>query len=254
MTGVSGRPLSGAPKATRLRLSFYLRQLDQTSAQGLATISSARLAAALGSTAAQVRKDLSRFGQFGRPGVGYGVEDLRRTIRQLLGVDRRWPVAVVGVGNLGRALTRYRGFRERNFDVVALFDTDPAVLGTTVAGITVSPLAEATAVVAKRGVRLAILTVPAEAAQGAADALIRAGVAGILNFAPTTVRVPAGVALYPADLTVFLEQLSCQVSGGAAASPHGERGGAASLDSRTEDQKGRSHRAPGRRISVDRRR
>jgi redox-sensing transcriptional repressor len=194
-------------------LSFYLRQLDQASAQGLATVSSARLAAALGSTAAQVRKDLNRFGQLGRPGVGYGVEELRRTVRQLLGVDRRWPVAVVGVGNLGRALTRYRGFRERSFDVVALFDADPAILGTTVAGIKVSPLSKVSKVVAERGVRLAILTVPAEAAQGAADALVRAGVAGILNFAPATLRVPAGVALYPADLTVFLEQLSCQVSG-----------------------------------------
>jgi len=223
MTGVSGRPPSGPPKATRLRLSLYLRHLDQTSAQGLTTISSARLASALGSTAAQVRKDLSRFGQFGRPGVGYAVEELRRTIRQLLGVDRRWPVAVVGVGNLGRALTRYRGFRERSFDVVALFDTDPAIVGTTVSGIRVSRLKEATAVVAKRGVRLAILTVPAEAAQGAADALVRAGVAGILNFAPTTLRVPPGVALYPADLTVFLEQLSCQVSG-AGAEPVSSRG------------------------------
>jgi redox-sensing transcriptional repressor len=222
-------------------LSFYLRQLDQAAGQDPATISSARLAAGLGSTAAQVRKDLSRFGQLGRPGVGYAVEELRRTIRQVLGVDRRWPVAVVGVGNLGRALTRYRGFRERSFDVVALFDTDPAILGTTIAGIRVSPLRALDTVVAKRGVRLAILTVPAEAAQGAADALVRAGVAGILNFAPVTLRVPAGVALYPADLTVFLEQLSCQVSGaGFAAGPGSPK--SVGRIRRTADRRRRSNR------------
>ena len=193
---------------------MYLRHLDEAAARGLETISSAQLAVALGATAAQVRKDLSRFGQFGRPGVGYRVEDLCHAIRRILGVDRRWPVAVVGVGNLGRALARYRGFRERNFDVVALFDADPSIVGTSVAGVKVSPMEDLQEVVAERGVRLAILAVPASAAHQAARALVEAGVAGILNFAPTTIRVPEEVALYPADLTVLLEQLSCQVSTG----------------------------------------
>ena len=197
------------PKATCLRLSLYLRHLDHAAAQGLGTISSAQLAAALGGTAAQVRKDLSRFGQFGRPGVGYQVEDLRRAVRRILGVDRRWQVAVVGVGNLGRALARHQGFPQRNFDVAALFDVDPGTVGTFVEGVEVSAMDRLREVVAERNIRLAMLTVPAEAAQAAADALAKAGVEGILNFAPISVRVPSGVALYPADLTVLLEQLSC---------------------------------------------
>ncbi|MCK4297955.1 MAG: redox-sensing transcriptional repressor Rex [Planctomycetes bacterium] len=200
------------PKATCLRLSFYLRHLDSTAAQGLRTTNSARMAAALSTTAAQVRKDLSLFGQFGRPGVGYQVEELRQAIRRILGVDHRWPVVVVGVGNLGRALARYRGFAERNFDVVALFDTDPAKVGSRIGGVVVSPMEDMDKVVAERGVRLALLAVPADAAQKAAGALVRAGVTGILNFAPAVVRVPAPVVLYPADVSVLLEQLSCQIS------------------------------------------
>ena len=184
----------------------------------------------MGTTAAQVRKDLSRFGQFGRPGVGYQVEELRYAIRRILGVQRRWPVAVVGVGNLGRALARHRGFSERNFDVVALFDSDPTIVGASVAGVEVSPMEELAKIVAERGVRLAILTVPAEAAQKAAEALVRAGVMGIVNFAPTTVRVPPGIALHPADLTVLLEQLSCQVAS-SARDRWTEPGNEASLDS-----------------------
>ena len=197
------------PKATCLRLSLYLRHLDHVASQGLEATSSAQLAAGLGTTATQVRKDLSRFGQFGRPGVGYQVQGLRQAIRRILGVDRRRKVAVVGVGNLGRALAHHRGFPERNFDVVALFDTDPETVGTSIGGVKVSPMDALATVVAERGVRLAMLTVPAEAAQRAADALVNAGVTGILNFAPVTIRVPAGVALYTADLTVLLEQLAC---------------------------------------------
>jgi len=197
------------PKATCLRLSLYLRHLDHVASQGLEATSSAQLAADLRTTAAQVRKDLSRFGQFGRPGVGYQVEDLRQAIRRILGVDRRRKVAVVGVGNLGRALARHQGFPERNFDVAALFDTDPKTVGTFIGGVKVSPMDVLAEVVAERGVRFAMLTVPAGSAQRAADALVRAGVAGILNFAPVTVRVPAGVALYTADLTVLLEQVAC---------------------------------------------
>jgi len=201
----------GIPKATCLRLSLYLRHLDHVASQGLTTISSAQLGSSLGATAAQVRKDLSRFGQFGRPGVGYDVKDLSQAIRRILGVDRRWPVAVVGVGNLGRALARYGGFAERSFDVVALFDSDPAKVGSRVAGVVVSPMEDAPKVVAERGVKLALLSVPADAAQRATDVLVRAGVVGILNFAPITVQVPASVALYTADIVVLLEQLSSQV-------------------------------------------
>jgi len=215
--------VSSIPKATCLRLSLYLRHLDHAADQGSETTSSAQLAAALGATAAQVRKDLSLFGQFGRPGVGYQVEELRQAIRRILGVDRRWPVAVVGVGNLGRALARYREFAERNFDVVALFDIDPAKVGSRIGGVVVSSMEDMDKVVAECGVRLALLAVPAHAAQKAAEALVRAGVTGILNFAPAVVRLPARVVLYPADVSVLLEQLSCQVSA-EPARPRSRRG------------------------------
>ena len=200
------------PKATCLRLSFYLRELERAASQGRTTISSAQLAGSLATTAAQVRKDFSLFGQFGRPGVGYDIEELCRTIRAILGVDRRWPVAVVGVGNLGRALARHAGFAQRNFNVVALFDIDPAKVGTSVAGVTVSPMEDMAGVLAERGVKLALLTGPADAAQQAAQALVKAGVAGILNFAPMPIRVPGSVVVHPVELTVMLEQLSCEVS------------------------------------------
>lgn len=207
---------TGIPKATCLRLSFYLRELDQVASRDRPTVSSAQLATSLGTTAAQVRKDFSLFGQLGRPGVGYDVEELGQAIRRILEVDRRWPVAVVGIGNLGRALARHGGVAERNFDVVALFDTDPAKVGTRVAGVAVSPMEDMARVIAERGVKLAILTVPADAAQQAAEALVRAGVAGILNFAPIAVRASGRAVIHPVDLTVMLEQLSCEVGARAA--------------------------------------
>jgi len=201
----------GIPKATALRLSFYLRQLDHFLTEGVTTVSSARLAATLRTSAAQVRKDLSHFGQFGRPGVGYLVEDLRQAVSKILGVNRVWPVAVVGIGNLGRALARYGGFAKQRFEVVALFDNDPAVVGTRVGDNVVCSMDDLAAKVREHRIELAIVTVPAESAQAATDALVKAGVVGVLNFAPITVHVPENVALHAADITVLLEQLSCRV-------------------------------------------
>jgi redox-sensing transcriptional repressor len=188
-----------------------VRQLEAFQRQGQITVSSSQLGAALGINDAQVRKDLAVFGQFGQPGVGYRIEDLSQTLRRILGIDRVWPTAMIGLGNLGRALLRYRGFRGRGFHIVALFDNDARKLGQSHGGLSVQGLDELAATVAERQIGLAILCVPAEAAQAVADRLVACGVTGILNFAPLTLQVPPHVSVMPVDLSVQLEWLAYQV-------------------------------------------
>jgi redox-sensing transcriptional repressor len=166
------------------------------------------LGEALGIPATQVRKDLASLGSLGQPGIGYDVPELIGAIRTTLGIDREWSAALVGVGNLARALLRYHGFTERGFRIVALFDRDPAKVGQRVDSLTVHATDQMTEVIAERGAELGILTVPAEAAQGVTDELIAAGVKGLLNFAPRVLRVPLGVSVVHVDLTVQLEQLA----------------------------------------------
>lgn len=200
-----------APKAVIGRVSLYLRQLETFQRLGRETISSSVLGAALGINDAQVRKDLAFFGQFGHPGRGYPIDELIGALRHILGIDRSWPAALFGLGNLGRALLRYRGFRNRGFHVVALFDTDPKKIGATVDGMTVrSP--EALAEAAREApITLAIVCVPAEAAQRVADQVVAAGITGILNFAPTALFVPPTVSIVAVDLSVQLEHLAYRV-------------------------------------------
>jgi redox-sensing transcriptional repressor len=195
------------------RLSLYLRHLEEISCIGSRTISSSQLAQALGVTDAQVRKDLASL-NIGQPGIGYPIQELITAIRRALGIDRAWRVAVVGVGNLARALLRYRGFPQRGFRIVALFDTDPAKIGQRVEGLTIHAFDEAAAIVAATQAELGLLTVPAEAAQAVADALVAAGIRGVLNFAPVVLRLPSGVSLVSVDLTVQLEQLAFLVQMG----------------------------------------
>lgn len=190
------------------RFSMYLRHLEALLRGGFVKVSSGQLGEALGITDAQVRKDLAWLGSLGHPGVGYATQELINAIRRLLGVDRRWSVALVGVGNLGRALLGYRGFGERDFRVVALFDTDAAKVGTWVEGLPVHGAGDIGRVVPATGAELGLLAVPSEAAQGAADALVAAGIRGLLNFAPALLRVPPEVRLVSVDLTVQLEQLA----------------------------------------------
>lgn len=201
------------PKAVVARLSLYLRQLELFVKQQRETVSSRQLGKALGITDAQVRKDLAYFGQFGYPGIGYRTEELAEGIRRILGTDHTWPVALVGVGNLGRALVGYRGFPEQSFRVAALFDSDHEKIGSTYEGCTVYGLDDLSRVVAEEGIMLAIIAVPADCAQQVADQLVAAGIQGILNFAPTPLSVPASVHLVVVDLTVQLEQLSFLVAG-----------------------------------------
>lgn len=196
------------PPLTVKRLSLYLRYLEESAEANQTTVSSRQAGRALGLTDAQVRKDLAHFGQFGRPGVGYYVEDLAREIRKIFGTDQVWDVALIGAGRLGRALLGYEGFLKKGFRVSAAFDNNPKRIGREFANVRVQPMAELTEAVASGRFRLAILAVPAEAAQEVTDELCRAGIRGIINFAPVRLAVPEDVAVVPVDLAVQLEQLS----------------------------------------------
>jgi redox-sensing transcriptional repressor len=199
-----------APKAVVGRVSLYLRQLETFQRQGARTVSSSQLGAALTINDAQVRKDLAFFGQFGYPGIGYRIEELIAELRRILGIDREWPLALVGMGNLGRALLKYRGFRNRGFQIVALFDNDPHKIGHAYDGMVVRPLDALAEAIRERNVSLAILSVPGEAAQGVADQLVAWGILGIFNFAPTPLVVPPHVSVVAVDLSVQLEHLAYQ--------------------------------------------
>jgi redox-sensing transcriptional repressor len=205
------RPDSVPDPAVR-RLSLYLRQLESFKKKDRRTISSKQLGESLGLTDAQVRKDLAYFGQFGHPGIGYRVDDLIGQVRHILGTDKTWNVVMVGAGNLGRALSAYRGFSSKGFKLVAVFDNDPSKVGKKLGPFSIQSLSELEATAHKQSVRLGIVAVPADNAQDVADQLVAAGVRGLLNFAPVSLTVPRGVALNSVDLAVQLEQLSFQVN------------------------------------------
>jgi redox-sensing transcriptional repressor len=200
-----------APKAVVGRVSLYLRQLEAFQRQGLSTVSSSQLGATLGINDAQVRKDLAFFGQFGYPGIGYRIEELITALRRILGIDRIWPTALVGLGNLGRALLKYRGFRSRGFHITALFDNDPKKVGQSYSGLEVLHLDDLPKTAAAMGLGLAILCVPAEVAQRVADQIVACGIHGILNFAPVPLNVPATISVMAVDLSVQLELLAYKV-------------------------------------------
>lgn len=195
-------------ESTVRRLSHYYRVLEEVEDEGKRLISSHRLAEREGVTSAQVRKDLSCFGSFGRRGLGYNVTHLRKEIGAILGLDRRWRVAVVGAGNLGTALMLYRGFQKQGFDVVAAFDRDPARIGQPLGDLVVRDIAELPAAAKSGGFDMGVIATPLRAAQEVADALVAAGVRGILNLAPRKLFVPRHVALRTVDMTVEFESLS----------------------------------------------
>jgi redox-sensing transcriptional repressor len=196
------------PEATVARLPLYYRALLDTADQHVATVSSERLAELAGVNAAKVRKDLSYLGSYGTRGVGYDVEFLLHQISRELGLTQDWPVAIVGIGNLGQALANYRGFGARGFRVEALVDADAAKVGTKIGDLEVEALDELPAIVAGRKIAIGIVATPAGAAQEVADRLVAAGVRSILNFAPTVVSVPDGVSLRKVDLAIELQILS----------------------------------------------
>lgn len=190
------------------RLSLYLRFLEQSLARGITTISSGELARRAGTTSAQVRKDLSLFGSFGKRGLGYGVPALAARIREILGLGRAYRVVLVGAGRIGGALVQYEGFRQRGFEIAAIYDRDPTKIGTRWNGLVVRDVRRLEADLGRDRSDIAIVATPAEAAQEVVDRLVRGGVKAILNFAPVPLDVPADVIVKHVNMAAELETLS----------------------------------------------
>ena len=196
------------PEATVARLPLYLRSLLEGQHAGLTTISSERLAELAGVNAAKVRKDLSYLGSYGTRGVGYDVEYLLFQMQRELGLTHDWPVAIVGLGNLGQALANYGGFGDRGFQVRALVDADAARVGERIGDLVIDHLDDLPKVVSERGIAIGVIATPAFAAQEVAELLVSAGVHSILNFAPAVLAVSEGVSLRKVDLATELQILS----------------------------------------------
>ena len=194
------------------RLSLYLRILEDLERKGQNTVSSEEMSGRSATTAAQVRKDLSLFGSFGKRGLGYEVTELAERLKKILGLDRRWRVALVGAGRIGSALVEYGGFAERGYDVVAIFDSDASKVGGKWGGLCVRDISEFEAVSNDESVEMVILAIPVEAVPSVMEHVEKAGVRGILNFAPTKLKVPLGVAVKDVNMVMELEALSFALS------------------------------------------
>jgi redox-sensing transcriptional repressor len=196
------------PEATVGRLPVYLRALVEMAASGAVTTSSEALATAAGMNPPKVRKDLSHLGSYGTRGVGYDVAYLIHQIRRELGLTQDWAIVIVGVGNLGHALANYRGFSERGFRVAGLVDSDPSKVGERIGDLAVRPLEDLPELVREHDAAIGIIATPAAAVQDVADRMVSAGIHSILNFAPATMSVPAGVSVRKVDLAVELQILA----------------------------------------------
>lgn len=194
--------------STVRRLSLYLRFLEEAESRGLATISSEELAKRGATTSAQVRKDLSFFGSFGKRGLGYSVPELAGRLREILGLERKWSVVIVGAGKIGSALAQYRGFRQRGFTVIAVYDSDPAKIGTEWDGLHVRDIASLEHDAVDERPDIAVLATPAEGAQAVAERIARAGIPAILNFAPVQLQLPGEIAVKNVNMALELEGLS----------------------------------------------
>ena len=206
--GVSANGSHGIPEATIARLPVYLRALYALAESGTATVSSEELAVAAGVNSAKLRKDLSHLGSYGTRGVGYDVDYLVYQVSRELGLTQDWPVVIIGVGNLGRALANYGGFASRGFRIAALLDSDPGVVGTVIAGLAVQHSDMMEAVVRRHRVSIGVIATPAGSAQCSCDRLVAAGVTSILNFAPVVLSVPDGVDVRKVDLSIELQILA----------------------------------------------
>lgn len=194
------------------RLSLYLRFLEEFAEQGMITVSSTALASRGGTTSAQVRKDLSFFGSFGRRGLGYPVPELVHRLREILGLGRTYRVVMIGAGKMGSALAQYRGFQQRGFEVVAIFDTDPAKIGKHWNGVPVRDISSLETELPKAKVDIAVLVTPVDVAQDVADRLVKLGVHAILNFVPIQLSLPDEVLVRSVNLALELEALSYGLS------------------------------------------
>ena len=195
-------------ESTVRRLSIYLRFLEEFEGNGLSTVSSDELARRGGTTSAQVRKDLSFFGSFGKRGLGYSVPELATSIRDILGLGRKWKVIIVGAGKIGAALAQYRGFRQRGFDIVAAYDTNPDKIGRTLEGVEVRNVSELERDIAQNRPDIAVIAVPSEGAQEILDRLVRAGISAVLSFAAAQLHAPSDVTVKTVNMAMELEGLT----------------------------------------------
>lgn len=190
------------------RLPVYLRALQRLSDKGIYTTSSQELGTIVGISAAQIRKDISQFGEFGKQGTGYSIPFLIERLRDILKVDRVWDVVVVGMGDIGHALARYNGFANRGFHVTMCFDNDPKKVGQKVGDFEIMDLSVMAEKIKQNKIKIAMLTVPASVAQEVADQLVKAGVRAILNYAPLSLSVPAGVKVQHIDPAIHLQRMT----------------------------------------------
>jgi redox-sensing transcriptional repressor len=204
----SGYRYTKIPDMTIRRLSIYTRCLQQLEEDGVKTVSSQDLAERFNLNSAQVRKDLAYFGEFGVRGIGYYVAGLKAELSRILGLDRDWPLALVGFGNLGSALFHYRGFTRQGFRIAVIFDDNPAKIGRSVDGVPILSTHDMARELKARGVQIGMVAVPADGAQAVTDQLVAAGVRAVLNFAPARLRVARDVRLKNVDLSIELESLS----------------------------------------------
>lgn len=196
------------PEATITRISVYSRFLERLDRRGVVTVSSGEIAYGVGVSPAQVRKDLAYFGEFGTRGVGYNVKDLMHYTLKILGLDEPWPLVLVGAGNLGYALCTYKGFNDRGFSIIGVFDNDLTKIGKKIIDLEVHPLEKLPEIVARHKVKVGIIAVPPRGAQDVADMMVKNGMHGILNFAPVALSVPDDVEVRNVDLSVKLEILT----------------------------------------------
>jgi redox-sensing transcriptional repressor len=190
------------------RLPVYLRALQRLSEKGILTTSSQELGEIIGISAAQIRKDISQFGEFGKQGTGYSVPFLIERLRNILKVDRVWEVVIVGMGDIGHALARYNGFADRGFHINMVFDIDPQKIGQKVGEYEIYDIATLAERIKQNKIKIAMLTVPATTAQETADMLVKAGIKAILNYAPTSLNVPSGVRVQHIDPATHLQRMT----------------------------------------------
>src|ERR1700739_4094415 len=215
-------PSGGIPEATVARLPVYLRALHGLPERGMCPVASEELAAAAGVNSAKLRKDLSHLGSYGIRGVGYDVDYLVYQVSRTLGLTQAWAGVIIGAGNLGRALANYGGFVSRGFTIAAMLDSDPAIVGSKIARLTVRHVDELEAVVARHKVAIGVIATPAGSAQAVCDRLVAAGVTSILNFAPLVLTVPEGVDVRKVDLSIELQILAFHAQRRSASRPDAE--------------------------------
>lgn len=212
------------PAATILRLSIYYRFLQELLQDNIEVVSSAQLAKHTNVNPAQLRKDLSYFGRFGVRGVGYDVAKLAEQISVILGLEKTWKMALIGVGNIGTALLKHKRFNEHGYNIVAAFDANPEIAGSkTSTDLIIQPISELEETIRAMDIDIAIIAVPPESAQEAADKVVKAGVRGILNFAPVRLKVPADVSIQHVDFTILLDTLSYSLAQGSGVKERREK-------------------------------